>query len=54
MFADKSNPSSTVVIPFAYCAEKKTMTPVVATYSMVSASPVTSPPHGPMADRAKE
>ena len=30
------------------------MTPVVATYSIVSASPVTKPPHGPIAARANE
>jgi len=30
------------------------MTAVVATYSMVSASPVTNPPHGPIAALAKE
>jgi hypothetical protein len=30
------------------------MTAVVATYSMVSASPVMNPPHGPIAARAKE
>ena len=30
------------------------MTAVVATYSIVSARPVTKPPHGPIADRANE
>ena len=30
------------------------MTAVVATYSIVSAAPVTRPPHGPIADRANE
>jgi hypothetical protein len=49
-----SSPSSTPVMPFRYPAEKYTITAVVATYSMVSASPVTSPPHGPMAPRANE
>src|SRR5688500_4349372 len=37
-----------------YDAEKKTNTAVVATYSMVSASPVTNPPQGPIAERANE
>ncbi len=46
--------SSPLVTPSRYCAEKKTMTAVVATYSMVSAAPVMSPPQGPMADRANE
>ena len=38
----------------AYEAEKNTMTAVVATYSMVSARPVTNPPHGPIAARENE
>ena len=38
----------------AYDAEKKTMTAVVATYSIVSAIPVIKPPQGPMAARANE
>src|SRR6218665_944806 len=54
-----SHPGSTVpsvVIPrrsfameSAYDAEKKTITAVVATYSIDSARPVTKPPHGPIA-----
>ena len=35
-------------------AEKYTITAVVKTYSMVSANPVTNPPHGPIAARANE
>jgi hypothetical protein len=31
-----------------------TTTAGVITYSMFSASPVTNPPHGPIAERAKE
>ena len=42
------------MIASAYEAEKYTMTAVVATYSIVSAAPVTRPPHGPIADRANE
>src|SRR5688500_17706170 len=45
--AERSKPSSSAVIELAYDAEKKTMTAVVATYSMVSAAPVIRPPHGP-------
>src|SRR6218665_2433734 len=59
-----SHPGSTVpsvVIPrrsfameSAYDAEKKTITAVVATYSIDSARPVTKPPHGPIAARPNE
>jgi len=31
-----------------------TMTAGVTTYSMVSATPVVNPPHGPIAERANE
>ena len=54
MLAARLKPSSSLVMPSAYWAEKNTITAVVATYSMVSARPVTSPPHGPIADRANE
>jgi hypothetical protein len=54
MLFDRSKFRSSAVIELAYCAEKNTTTAVVATYSIVSASPVTRPPHGPMAERAKE
>lgn len=38
----------------AYDAEKNTITAVVATYSIDSASPVMKPPHGPSAARPNE
>jgi hypothetical protein len=47
-------PRSSLVMASAYEAEKNTMTAVVATYSMVSARPVTNPPHGPIAARENE
>jgi hypothetical protein len=47
-------PSSSLVIESAYSPEKKTMTAVVATYSIVSARPVMKPPHGPIAARENE
>jgi hypothetical protein len=50
----RSKLRSSAVMKLAYWAEKNTMTAVVATYSIVSASPVTSPPHGPIAERANE
>ncbi len=41
-------------MPSAYVLAKTPTTTVVMTYSIVSARPVTKPPHGPIAERAKE
>ena len=38
----------------AYDAEKNTITAVVATYAMVSPTPVMNPPQGPIAARPNE
>ena len=54
MWSLRSRPISSSVAELAYCAEKSTTTPVVKTYSIVSARPVTKPPHGPIEARAKE
>src|SRR3954454_4333630 len=52
--AGNDSPKSSSVMELAYCPEKYTTTPVVMTYSTVSARPVTKPPQGPIAARANE